>query len=157
MDKNHEIQKTYCYDAFGVILKETGSNREFPNRLTYTVQMIDGATGQYYLRARFYHPGLGRFLQEDVYRGDGLNLYAYCANNPVMYYEPSGYWILCLNGKLEPTNSDFDKIRNYRNKDIFEIDPKYLADPEFIIDMLFVEKGWIMQILKVVKRFKTFL
>lgn len=30
-------------------------------------------------------------MQEDTYRGDGLNLYAYCANNPVMYYDPSGY------------------------------------------------------------------
>ena len=30
-------------------------------------------------------------MQEDVYQGDGLNLYAYCQNNPVMYYDPSGY------------------------------------------------------------------
>ncbi|MCI9602342.1 MAG: hypothetical protein HFI17_17930, partial [Lachnospiraceae bacterium] len=34
---------------------------------------------------------LGRFLQEDVCQGDGLNLYAYCRNNPVVYYDPSGY------------------------------------------------------------------
>jgi hypothetical protein len=34
---------------------------------------------------------VGRFLQEDTYRGDGLNLYAYCANNPVVYYDPSGH------------------------------------------------------------------
>ena len=34
---------------------------------------------------------IGRFTQEDTYRGDGLNLYAYCGNNPVMYYDPSGY------------------------------------------------------------------
>ena len=26
-----------------------------------------------------------------MYRGEGLNLYAYCANNPVVYYDPSGY------------------------------------------------------------------
>ena len=38
-------------------------------------------------------------MQEDTYRGDGLNLYAYCANNPVMYYDPSGYnGILQCNG-----------------------------------------------------------
>ena len=43
---------------------------------------------QYYLRARYYNPMIGRFMQEDTYRGDGLNLYAYCANNPVMYYDP---------------------------------------------------------------------
>lgn len=34
---------------------------------------------------------VGRFTQEDPYRGDGLNLYAYCANNPVTYSDPSGY------------------------------------------------------------------
>lgn len=33
---------------------------------------------------------VGGFLQEDTYRGDGLNLYAYCADNPVVYYDPSG-------------------------------------------------------------------
>ncbi|MGN0403124.1 MAG: hypothetical protein ACI4HQ_12820, partial [Acetatifactor sp.] len=27
----------------------------------------------------------------DTYWGDGLNLYAYCGNNPVMYSDPSGY------------------------------------------------------------------
>ena len=37
---------------------------------------------------------IGRFTQEDVYRGDGLNLYAYCGNNPVVYYDPSGYSFL---------------------------------------------------------------
>ena len=34
---------------------------------------------------------IGRFTQEDEYRGDGLNLYAYCGNNPVGYYDLSGY------------------------------------------------------------------
>lgn len=32
-------------------------------------------------------------MQEDLYQGDGLNLYAYCHNNPVVYYDPSGYMI----------------------------------------------------------------
>ena len=88
MDETHKIQKTYHYDAFGMILEESGDTL---NRLTYTGQQYDTATGQYYLRARFYNPALGRCLQEDVYRGDGLNLYAYCRNHPVKYYDPSGY------------------------------------------------------------------
>ncbi len=88
LDETHKIQKTYHYDAFGTVLEESGDTL---NRLTYTGQQYDTATGQYYLRVRFYNPALGRFLQEDVYRGDGLNLYAYCKNHPVGYYDSSGY------------------------------------------------------------------
>ena len=47
--------------------------------------------GLYYLRARYYNTGIGRFTQEDVIYNDGLNLYAYCSSNPVMYADPSGY------------------------------------------------------------------
>ena len=83
-----EIENQYEYDAFGVL---QNSMEEFHNRILYTGQQYDQTSGQYYLRARFYNPVLGRFVQEDVYRGDGLNLYAYCRNNPVVYYDPSGY------------------------------------------------------------------
>jgi len=41
---------------------------------------------------------VGRFTQEDVYRGDGLNLYAYVGNNPVNYVDPSGYSDLSSRG-----------------------------------------------------------
>ena len=61
------------------------------NNIAYTGQQYDRVTNQYYLRARYYNPVIGRFTQEDIYRGDGLNLYAYCNNNPVEYCDPSGY------------------------------------------------------------------
>ncbi|WP_252238417.1 RHS repeat-associated core domain-containing protein [Clostridium sp. VAP51] len=87
-DSRGTIKNEYWYDAFGNVLD---SKEEVHNRITYTGQQFDGITQQYYLRARYYNPVIGRFTQEDVYRGDGLNLYAYCGNNPVAYYDPSGY------------------------------------------------------------------
>ena len=62
-----------------------------PNRVRYNAQIEDDLTGLYYLRARYYNTGIGRFTQEDVIYNDGLNLYAYCGSNPVMYEDPSGY------------------------------------------------------------------
>ena len=40
-----------------------------------------------------------------MYRGDGLNLYAYCGNNPVMYVDPSGYSEQCGTGSENGTGS----------------------------------------------------
>ncbi|SDP16349.1 RHS repeat-associated core domain-containing protein [Clostridium gasigenes] len=87
-DKEQQVRNEYYYDAFGNVLD---SREDVHNRITYTGQQFDCITQQYYLRARFYNPVIGRFTQEDVYRGDGLNLYAYCGNNPVGYFDPSGY------------------------------------------------------------------
>ena len=72
----------YRYDAFGNILEAW---ERVHNRFKYAGEQYDEITGQYYLRARFYNPVIGRFTQEDVYRGDGLNLYTYVQNNPVKY------------------------------------------------------------------------
>lgn len=87
-DGQGETRNSYQYDAFGIPLETT---EQLNNRIRYTGQQYDELTEQYYLRARYYNPVAGRFMQEDVYQGDGLNLYAYCGNNPVVYYDPSGY------------------------------------------------------------------
>ena len=87
-DGQAEVENRYAYDAFGNLL---GQEEAFPNRILYAGQPYDQETGQYYLRARYYNPTIGRFSQEDTYWGDGLNLYAYCANNPVRYFDPSGH------------------------------------------------------------------
>ena len=83
-----KICNRYDYDAWGNL---TTCEEIIPNRFLYTGQQFDQITQQYYLRARYYNPVIARFTQEDVYRGDGLNLYTYCDNNPIIYYDPSGY------------------------------------------------------------------
>ena len=55
--------------------------------------------GYYYLNSRYYNPLLRRFIEmDDVEYLDpssmnGLNLYCYCMNNPINYYDPSGHFI----------------------------------------------------------------
>jgi RHS repeat-associated protein len=88
-----EVAATYYYDAFGNILESTG---DVNNNITYAGYQYDEETGLYYLNARMYEPKIARFLQEDTYRGDpmdplSLNLYAYCAYNPIVYYDPTGH------------------------------------------------------------------
>ena len=82
------IRNHYRYSAFG---ESITAEETVPNRLKYNAQMADELTGLYYLRARYYNASLGRFTQEDTIYNDGLNLYAYCNSNPVMYSDPSGF------------------------------------------------------------------
>lgn len=52
-------------------------------------EYFDKETGNIYLRARYYDPGLGRFISEDPIR-DGLNWYVYCGGNPIKFVDPLG-------------------------------------------------------------------
>lgn len=77
------------------------------NPFRYRGYYYDNETGFYYLNARYYDPSMGRFISPDVLtildetKGqiNGLNLYMYCNNNPIMYVDPSGclaFFIACL-------------------------------------------------------------
>ncbi|MCI8628264.1 MAG: RHS repeat-associated core domain-containing protein [Firmicutes bacterium] len=85
---DEEIENSYQYDVFGNI-REQQENVE--NVFKYAGEQLDNETQQYYLRARFYNPVIARFTQEDVYRDDGLNLYVYVVNNPLLWIDPSGH------------------------------------------------------------------
>jgi RHS repeat-associated protein len=102
-DGNGSVANRYSYDAFGTIIN---SEETIQNRYAYNGEAYDQITGQYYLRKRFYNPAVCRFTQEDEYRGDGLNLYAFCANNPVKYVDPSGYTKKCDTGRNSSSENE---------------------------------------------------
>ena len=78
---------------------------------------------QSYLRARYYDPGLGRFISEDPIR-DGGNWYAYCGNNPVMKVDPSGLAPGDHFSTPEEAAADFGF---YQNSKSIEVDEEYAA------------------------------
>lgn len=91
-DEAGSVLNRYEYDAFGEC---TSKEETVANRFGFAGEQYDPVAGMYYLRARFCNPVIGRFIQEDTYYGDGLNLYAYCHNNPVGYVDPSGHARMC--------------------------------------------------------------
>lgn len=77
------------------MVEKTGAST-ISNSVTYAGYEYDKETGLYYLNSRMYEPTTARFLQEDTYTGDrndplSLNLYTYCKNEPIMYFDPSGH------------------------------------------------------------------
>ena len=95
-DETGRIVLNYQYDAWGVLANTpesiiTGSGEQLKdaNPFRYAGYQFDSETGLYYLRARYYSPGLGRFLTMDSMIG--VNRYAYAENNPVKMIDSSGY------------------------------------------------------------------
>ena len=104
IDTNGNVVVQYWYDAWGnhKIVDANGNEITSSNHLgnlnpfRYRGYYYDVETGLYFLQTRYYDPEVGRFLNRDsVEYADpetinGLNLYAYCLNNPVEYVDPTG-------------------------------------------------------------------
>jgi RHS repeat-associated protein len=90
------VTDSYLYDSWGNILITTGSTGnpfKFVGRLGYyfTPDLVD-----YFVRARFYAAGSGRFLSRDPLgeaisiNGQTCSFYQYTYYNPVNHVDPSG-------------------------------------------------------------------
>ena len=99
----------YAYDAWGncTVLYGAATDVVRYNPIRYRGYCYDIETGLYYLNARYYNPQWRRFISPDdssyldPETPNGLNLYAYCNNDPVNYADPSGhfgFWAAALIG-----------------------------------------------------------
>jgi RHS repeat-associated protein len=79
------------YDAYGNEKSQSvtlQTDLRFAGKHGY---ISDPDTGFDLLGARYYIPRLGRFLTQDpIGHSGGLNLYAYCENNPLTMIDPDG-------------------------------------------------------------------
>lgn len=92
----------YEYDEWGKLISVEAESEEAQaiaqmNPLRYRGYYYDNKTGYYYLQSRYYDPELGRFISADDFsyidaiEKSSINAYAYCANNPVNFIDPSGH------------------------------------------------------------------
>jgi len=91
-DSSGALTDTYDYEAFGTLLKSDGLT---DNDYRYTGEQFDTPLSQYYLRARYYNQGIGRFTQMDTFQGVAvdpvtLHKYLYAGNDPVLMVDPGG-------------------------------------------------------------------
>ena len=85
------------YDAFGKVmwmddLFATKVNSDYMWNRTFTGQVLDTETDLMLYRNRYYHTGLGRFIQRDPveYNAGDINLMRYVINRPGQENDPIG-------------------------------------------------------------------
>ncbi len=105
LNSSGSVVAEYEYGAWGDIRSITDSSGAQVtssthiasiNPLRYRGYYYDTETGFYYLQSRYYDPVIKRFIsadsQIDTTLSGGLNLFAYCKNNPVNMSDCSGHW-----------------------------------------------------------------
>jgi RHS repeat-associated protein len=116
--------RRYRYSAFGIPEDHRGDAQPF----RFTGREWDKEIDLYYYRARYYHPWVGGFLQEDpLGLPDGLSAYAYVRNAPTRAIDPSG---LAMQGpSIEGIRQGNQAIREW-----LSILPNFILDSFFPVD-----------------------
>jgi RHS repeat-associated protein len=93
LDENAAVLTYEEYYPFGSTSYQAGASLAIVSlkRYRYTGKERDDETGLYYHGARYYAAWLGRWTACDpIGLKDGLNLYAYCSDNPIRLHDPTG-------------------------------------------------------------------
>ena len=99
IDKNGAQVVSYSYDSWGKLISTTGTLAATvgeKNPYRYRGYRYDTETALYYLQSRYYNPEFGRFINADALGGKvgellSHNVFAYCQNDPVNFYDPNGF------------------------------------------------------------------
>ena len=91
-DQNQTVTQGFLYAPFGEITTEYNTN--FYNNVlpkySFNAKELDEETGMYYYEARYYKPPVFTSRDPMFEKYFWMTPYAYCANNPVKYVDPSG-------------------------------------------------------------------
>ena len=102
VDASGTVVARYVYDAFGNVIASSG-DAAWDFRFGYSTKYKDEATGLLLYERRCYSPTLGRWMTRDpIGERGGLNLYAFCENDPVDNYDYLGLSNSDLLLDLEP-------------------------------------------------------
>ncbi|MCL2607740.1 MAG: hypothetical protein FWD92_04220 [Methanomassiliicoccaceae archaeon] len=121
-DDEGTIKAEYVYDAWGNHeIIEDGDKIGSVNPYRYRGYYYDVETKLYYLRTRYYDPETGRFISADdiaIFHEtqthiNGLNLYAYCANNPIMFADPTGQIFRRIRRVIQSVGNVIDSVVNW--------------------------------------------
>lgn len=87
---NAVTSASYTYDPFGRTLTSSGTISG-SNLMRFSSKPIHANTGFYYYGYRWYDPNTQKWLNRDpIGEEGGLNLYAFCTNDPISRQDPLG-------------------------------------------------------------------
>ena len=89
-DDGVTVTDRFEYSPYGVTTYREGStDTPFQYNGRYGIQTDDN--GLLHMRARYYHPGIRRFINADpIGFAGGMNWYQYANGNPISYVDPDG-------------------------------------------------------------------
>ena len=159
---NGEVKADYTYSAYGELI--AGESNGINNPIRYAGEYTDEESGLIYLRARYYDPGLGRFISEDTHwnpsnmiYGDNpdednpvpnmsaimqsSNLFVYCVNNPVMLMDPSGM-TMTLYGEGGDVYRIFQELQSLTNDTLVLIQLDFQVDLQDAYGVYILNEGY---------------
>ena len=116
-DQNQNITQGFLYAPFGEITTEYAplwQNGTLP-KYSFNAKELDEETGMYYYEARYYAPPTFTSRDPMFEKYFWMSPYAYCANNPVKYVDPTGMdWF--IKGNEDACNEVVKQLNNFTSK-----------------------------------------